>query len=158
MCRTFLVHAGVSSIHTPTDIVRFTRLLTDHPDKAFSSCVSRDLQAGFRIGFTGRRQTVMDANLPLCTEHPVYISEYLATSCSQGKTCCPYFIRPFPYFQYLGIGMVPKKNSKLRISTIYQHPLAKVLTMALIRPRLACLIFGLTTQCKQSWPTGRVHC
>ena len=125
MYRTFLVHTGVSCIHTPIEVVRFTRLLTDHPDKAFTSCMSRDLQAGFRIGFTGRRQTLTNSKFPLGTEHSVYISEYLARICAQGETCSPYFIPPFPSFQYSGIGMVPKKNGKLRISYHLSPPIGK---------------------------------
>ena len=107
--------SSMPCIHTPIDVARFTRLLADHPDKAFSSRVSRGLQSGFRIGFSGRRQTVTAPNLPSSAEHSVYISEYLATSCAQGETCGPYSTPPFPSFQCSGIGVVPKKNGKLRI-------------------------------------------
>ena len=142
MYRTFLVHTGVSCMHTPIEVVRFTRLLTDHPDKAFPSCMSRDLQAGFRIGFRGRRQTLTDSNLPLGTEHSVYISEYLATPCGQGETCGPYFIRPFPSFQHHSstwtLAWCPRIMVNYAFPTFYHLPLAKTLTMALIRPRLAC--------------------
>ena len=74
--------SNMPCIHTPIDVVSFTRLLTDHLGKAFSTFVSRGLESGFSIalGFMGRRQTVTDPNLPSCIEHSLYILEYLVST------------------------------------------------------------------------------
>ena len=104
-----------SSVYAPLHVPRFKSLLASHPDPQFSGYVVSGLTKGFNIGFVGPDRTVIANNLRSATDHTQHITEYLKTCCSDGQTAGPFQSQPFPSMRCSGLGVVPKKNGKLRV-------------------------------------------
>ena len=89
-------------------------LLQDHPDPSFVDYVTDGLAHGFDIGYRGPRRRTSSPNLPSALAHSDFISTHLRTACLRQETAGPYPTPPFPDFHSSGLGVVPKKNGKLR--------------------------------------------
>lgn len=109
------MHVPLPTVHTPLHVHRFRALLAKHPQPAFRSFIVEGLSNGFAIGHAGTDVHSIAPNLPSSHMHFDYISDYLAQCCADGQTAGPFSYPPFPAMQCSGLGVVPKKNGKLRV-------------------------------------------
>lgn len=86
-----------------------------HPDPEFVAYLLHGLSNGFRIGYTGPRDTLISNNLASAHSQPDIVSSYLSKECSLGHTAGPYDIPPCLPFRSAGIGVVPKKSGGHRL-------------------------------------------
>ena len=93
----------------------FKTLLASHPDTELASFVVSGLSNGFHIGFRGPASTVISNNLPSAVAHSTHITNYLHSCCLDGQTGGPFSCQPVPVMRCSGLGVVPKKNGKLRV-------------------------------------------
>ena len=115
-----LIHPPLNAlIHTPVHVQRLCSLLSHHPDKFFSTYVSRGMSQGFAVGF--RSPSAPLARLCSSSNHPSalrnrqFVSTYLQSFCDSSQTAGPFTQPPFPHMYVSGLGIVPKKNGKLRV-------------------------------------------
>ena len=115
-----LIHPPLNAlIHTPVHVQRLCSLLSHHPDKSFSNYVSQGMSQGFAVGF--RSPSAPLARLCSSSNHPSalrnrqFVSTYLQSSCDSSQTAGPFTQPPFPHTYVSGLGIVPKKNGKLRV-------------------------------------------
>ena len=73
------------------------------------------LEHGFSSGYEGVSTNITSPNLPTSFAHPDFVSTYLSDCCSRSETAGPYPSPPFLIMQISGIGVVPKKQNKLRL-------------------------------------------
>ena len=101
---------------TPLKVGRWRSLLASHPLPAFAVYVTLGLSKGFRIGYEGPRNILQRAtNLVSASVHSAFISEHLSACVAKGEISGPFANPPFPNFMSSGLGVVPKKNGKLRL-------------------------------------------
>ena len=107
------------TVSTPVNIGRLCSLLAAHPDKSFANYVSLGMSCGFDVGF--RDSTPVRAGLSSSPNHPSalrnkqFVSLYLKSCCESGLTAGPFSSPPFSSMFVSGLGIVPKKNGKLRV-------------------------------------------
>ena len=99
---------------TPINTRRMQALLCDHPDPAFVDFVINGLSHGFDIGYQEPRRRTSSPSLPSALSHPDFISTYLYAACLRQETAGRYPTPPFTDLHCSGLGVVPKKNGKLR--------------------------------------------
>lgn len=99
---------------TPVNVRRLSVLLAEHPDKEFVQFVIHGLAEGFDIGYRGARRNIVSPNLPSAAANSDFLTAHLAEACSNGETAGPYDKPPFNPMHCSGLGVVPKKNGKLR--------------------------------------------
>ena len=104
-----------SKIFTPMHVARFSKLLADHPDPAFSDYVVNGLTYGFKVGYQGQRESLTAPNLASAHANADHISTHLEKCTLDGQTAGPFDTPPFPIMQCSGLGVVPKKNGRLRV-------------------------------------------
>ena len=115
-----LIHPPLHAlIHTLVHVQRLCSLLSRHPEKSISNYVSQGMSQGFAVGF--RSQSAPLARLCSSSNHPSalrnrqFVSTYLQSSCDSSQTAGPFTQPPFPHMYVSGLGIVPKKNGKLRV-------------------------------------------
>ena len=103
---------------TPLKVGRWHSLLASHPLPAFAAYVTLGFSEGYRVGYEGPRSILQRAtNLVSATVHSAFmiISEHLSACVAKGEISGPFGNPPFPNFMSSGLGVVPKKNRKLRL-------------------------------------------
>ena len=101
---------------TPLKVDRGRSLFASHQLPAFAENVTLGLSKGFRIGYKGPRNIPQRAtNLVSGTVHSALNSEHLSACVAKGEISRPFANPPFPYFMFSGLGVVPKRNGKLRL-------------------------------------------
>ena len=111
---------------TPLKVGGWRSLLASHPLPAFAAYVTLGLNKGFWISYGGPRNILRRATIMVsATVHPAFISEHLSACVAKGKISGPFANPRFPNVVSSGLGVVPKKNGKLRIihhlSTPVEH-------------------------------------
>ena len=120
--------AARNSLVLPTPLIvgRWRTLLASHSLSSFAAYVTTGLNRGFRIGYNGPRNIFQRAeNLTSANLHPTFISEHLSACVADGQTAGPFDIPPFTNFMSSGLGVVPKKNGKLRLIHHLSAPVAR---------------------------------
>ena len=100
---------------TPINISALKTELSKHPDREFVSFLLDGLSHGFRIGYTGPRDTLISSNLSSALNQPEIVSQYLSRECEHGHTAGPYETPPCSPFRSAGVGVVPKKSGGHRL-------------------------------------------
>jgi len=100
---------------TPLRPLEFERELADHPDKAFTKQLLRDIREGFDIGYQGARYPLTTPNLPSAYRHPEVIDAALLKECEEGRMAGPYSTKPFQNLRCSGMGAIPKKDGGWRV-------------------------------------------
>ena len=102
---------------TPINTSRLSHLLKSHPDQSFVSYVCNGLSSGFRIEYSAPLSAtpVIAPNLATADSHCDHITTYLQKCCQTQETAGPFTSMPFPAMHCSGLGVVPKKNGKLRV-------------------------------------------
>ena len=106
--------------HTyPRSCTSFVLLLSHHPDKSFSTYVSQGMSQGFAVGFRSPSAPLAclcsSSNHPSALRNRQFVSTYLQSSYDSSQTAGPFTQPPFPHMHVSGLGIVPKKNGKLRV-------------------------------------------
>ena len=106
---------------TPINTSRLSHLLKSHPDQSFVSYVCNGLSSGFRIEYSAPLSAtpVIAPNLATADLHCDHITTYLQKCCQTQETAGPFTSMPFPAMHCSGLGVVPKKNGKLRIINVH---------------------------------------
>ena len=118
-CNSTNISLDQPTVSTPVNIGRLCSLLAAHPDKSFANYVSLGMSRGLDVGF--RDSTPIRAGLSSSLNHPSalrnkqFVSLYLKSCCESGLTADPFSSPPFPRMFVSGLGIVPKKNGKLRV-------------------------------------------
>ena len=118
-CNSTSISLAQPTVSTPVNVGRLCSLLAAHPDKSFANYVSLGMSRGFDVGF--RDSTPVRSGLSSSPNHPSalrnkqFVSLYLKSCCESGLTAGPISSPPFSRMFVLGLGIVPKKNGKLRV-------------------------------------------
>ena len=104
---------------TPVNVDRLALLLADHPDSSFAVYVVSRMRYGFSVGYNApascSASSVTSSNHPSALKNVEFVSSYLERCCAMGETAGPFREPPFPTMHFSGVGVVPKKNGKLRL-------------------------------------------
>lgn len=110
------VHSCMSPhTHTSVNIAVLGEELIAHPNRDFVSFLLDGLTHGFRIGYSGSRDTLICNNLASAYAQPEIVTDYLAKECALGHTAGPFDVPPFLPFRSAGIGVIPKKSGGHRL-------------------------------------------
>ena len=101
---------------TPLKVGRWPSQLASHPLPSFAAYLTLGLSKGFQIDYEDSRNILQRATyLVSATVHSAFISENLSACVAKGEISGPFANPPFPNFMSSGLGVVPKKNRKLRL-------------------------------------------
>ena len=109
-------------VPTPINVNRLEIALADHPNRGFVSYLLQTFRAN--IGFFGRRSPRFSRNLTTALSQPDIVRANSDKEVSLGRVAGPFSTPPFPNFQVLPTGLVPKKYSD-KFGTIFHHSFQK---------------------------------
>ena len=75
----------------------------------------RAFAVGFRSPSAPLARLCSSSNHPSALRNRQFVSTYLQSSCDSSQTAGPFTQPPFPHMYVSGLGIVPKKNRKLRV-------------------------------------------
>lgn len=98
--------------HTPINCSVLKTCLSSYPDKEAATELENGFCYGFKLKYTGSRQSSMSHNLKSALEYPQVIQEKVLKEVSLGRIFGPFKTPPLANLKISPIGVVPKANGR----------------------------------------------
>ena len=95
-----------NEITTPIKVEVLKKLLLGYHNKEY---LLDGFRNGFRLGFSGPRNSMSASNLKSCRDHPEIVREKISSEIAAKRVKGPFSEPPFPEMKISPIGIVPKK-------------------------------------------------
>ncbi len=103
----------LAKVVMPLKLCRWEEALRANPDQAFTKCILRGIEGGFRIGFNDKccHRKARPSNMPSADEHPEVVDNHISEEVASERLV----EMPGSEAERLGIhtspfGAIPKKN------------------------------------------------
>lgn len=97
--------------HSPIVIGTLVRLLQNYPFKEDATFLYEGFMHGFKLGYTGRRQSCEARNLPSLTKNLQAAKDIIKEEVAAGRVAGPFKQPPLPSLRCSPIGLIPKHSS-----------------------------------------------
>lgn len=109
-------------LFTPVRAAALERALLAHPDRPFVIHLVDGFTNGFRLGFTGSRQTTSTPNSKSSRDNADSVTAYINKELSLRHTVGPFPTPPLPHFVTSAIGAASKKSGGIRVTMDLSRP------------------------------------